>query len=68
MGNMLSPNAQKDRKTEQLMKKQRQEEQLRLAEEKSQLGIMRGLPRDPNAGRRSLMRSKQTGPSSYFGG
>jgi len=65
---MGSLSAQKDRKTERLMKKQKQEEELRLAEEKSRLAIMRNLPRDPNAGRRSLMRSRQTGPSSYFGG
>jgi hypothetical protein len=65
---MLSPSAQKDRKQERLMKKQKQEEELRLAEEKSQLGVMRNLSRDPNAGRRSLMRSRQTGMNNTFGG
>lgn len=68
MGSFLSPSAQKDRKAERLMKKQKMEEQARLAQEKSDLGEKRAMATSPLAGRSMLVKTTARGLMQKFGG
>ena len=68
MGSFLSPSAQKDRKAERLMKKQKMEEQARLAQEKSDLGEKRAMATSHLAGRSMLVRTSAMGLMKKFGG
>ena len=68
MGSFLSPSAQKDRRAERLMRKQKQEEQARLAQEKSDLGEKKALATSPLAGRSMLVKTSAKGLMQKFGG
>ena len=63
----LGPQIQKDRKTERLMKKQEQEEKLRLAEENSDIARRKVMGRSPMAGRKSLIQTSPRGVKKFSG-
>ena len=66
MGSLLSPSAQKDKKAEALMKKQKLEEQNILDEEKSDLAKRKIVA--SKGGRRQLMTGTATGLATKVGG
>jgi hypothetical protein len=62
---MLGP--KKDKKAERLMKKQEQDEKLRLAEEKSGLARRKALGTSQQAGRSLLIKTSQQGVKKFSG-
>lgn len=59
MGSMMGMSAEKDRKTERLMKKQKQEEELRIAEEESEIAKRKALHK--KGGRSLLVATSEKG-------
>jgi hypothetical protein len=54
-------------KEQKLMKKQRQDEKLRLAQEKSDISEMKALNVSPKAGRKQLLRTSTQGLKNTLG-